>query len=50
MRQLFNKSFFKLSAGFISIIFVAIIGIFLVRFFEIDAQANNTTPTANAAN
>jgi len=50
MKKLFNRSFFKFTVGFIGIILVALAGIFLVQFLEIEAQAQTGSVVGSGAN
>jgi len=46
MKRLFNRSFFKLSAGFIGIVTVSLLAVLAIGSFEIEKEYQATADTA----
>ncbi len=40
MKRLFNKSFFKFTAGFVGIIAVAMLSVLVISAYEMNSQSN----------
>ncbi len=47
MKEAFDKDFFKFWAGFAGILSIAIVGILVVGYYEMQ-DGNNTSPTKSA--